>query len=127
MNTLIRISKQAGYKQTDRVSSLTVDMVDMLSNIKALKSMDRYRPLVQGLSGLLKRIKRSLVTIQLAKHGVTQGSDALVNIMTGAVAYLAYTLLGASLPEILVTGIVFFQIVNNTHKTPEAIAGCSGY
>ena len=60
MSTLIRVSKQAGYKQTDRVSSLTVDMVDMLNNIKALKSMDRYGPLVQGLSGLLKRIKRSL-------------------------------------------------------------------
>ena len=54
MNTLIRISKQAGYKQTDRVSSLTVDMVDMLNNIKALKSMDRYGLMVQGLSGLLK-------------------------------------------------------------------------
>lgn len=116
MNTLVRISKRAGYKQTDRVSSLTVDMVDMLSNIKALKSMNRYRPLVQGLSGLLKRIKRSLVTIQLAKHGVNQGSEALVSILTGAVAYSAYTLLGASLPEILVTGIVFFQIVNNITK-----------
>jgi ATP-binding cassette, subfamily C, bacterial len=116
MNTLIRISKRAGYKQTDRVSSLTVDMVDMLNNIKALKSMNRYSPLVQGLSGLLKRIKRSLVTIQLAKHGVNQGSEALVSILTGAVAYSAYTLLGASLPEILVTGIVFFQIVNNITK-----------
>jgi ATP-binding cassette, subfamily C, bacterial len=116
MNTLIRISKRAGYKQTDRVSSLTVDMVDMLNNIKALKSMNRYRPLVQGLSGLLKRIKRSLVTIQLAKHGVNQGSEALVSILTGAVAYSAYTLLDASLPEILVTGIVFFQIVNNITK-----------
>jgi ATP-binding cassette, subfamily C, bacterial len=116
MNTLIRISKQAGYKQTDRVSNLTVDMVDMLSNIKALKSMDRYRHLVQGLSGLLRRIKRSLITIQLTKHGVTQGSDALVNIMTGAVAYAAYTLFGSTLPELLVTGIVFFQIVNNLTK-----------
>ncbi len=59
-------------------------MVDMLNNIKALKSMDRYGPMVQGLSGLLKRIKRSLITIQLAKQGVTQGSDALIVLMTGA-------------------------------------------
>jgi ATP-binding cassette, subfamily C, bacterial len=116
MNTLIRVSKRAGYKQADRISSLTTEMVDMLSNIKALKSMDRYRLLVQGLSGLLRRIKRSLITIQLAKHGVTQGSDALVNIMTGAVAFAAYTLLGSTLPELLVTGIVFFQIVNNLTK-----------
>ena len=116
MSTLIRVSKQAGYKQTDRVSSLTIDMVDMLNNIKALKSMERYPLLVQGLSGLLKRIKRSLITIQLAKNGVIQGSDALVNIMTGAVAYSAYTLFGSTLPELLITGIVFFQIVNNLTK-----------
>ena len=116
LNSLIRILKRSGYKQTDRVADLTVDMVDMLSNIKALKSMDRYRQLLQGLSGHLRRIKRSLTTIQLARNGVIQGSDALLNAMTGAVVYSAYTLLGATLPELLVTGILFFQIVNNLTK-----------
>ncbi len=116
MNSLLRISKQSGYKQTDRVSNLTIDMVDMLNNIKALKSMDRYGLMVQGLSSLLKRIKRSLITIQIAKQGVTQGSDALVVLMTGAGAYAAYTYLNTSLPEMIVTGIVFFQIVSNLTK-----------
>ena len=116
MNSLLRISKRSGYKQTDRVSNLTVDMVDMLNNIKALKSMDRYGLMVQGLSGLLKRIKRSLITIQVAKQGVTQGSDALVVLMTGAGAYAAHTYLHTSLPEMIVTGIVFFQIVSNLTK-----------
>ena len=121
MNKLVRISKQAGYKQRDRVSNLTIDMVDMLNNIKALKSMDRYGPLVQGLSGLLKRIKRSLVTIQLARQGVTQGSEALVNIMTGILIYTAYVLFDSTLPELLVTGIVFFQIVNNLTKLQKQV------
>jgi ATP-binding cassette subfamily C protein len=121
MNTLVRISKQAGYKQRDRVSSLTVDMVDMLNNIKALKSMDRYGPLVEGLSGLLKRIKRSLITIQLARQGVTQGSEALLNIMTGILIYTAYVLFDASLPALLITGIVFFQIVNNLNKLQKQV------
>ena len=116
MNALIRISKRSGYKQTDRVSNLTVDMVDMLNNIKALKSMDRYGLMVQGLSGLLKRIKRSLVTIQLAKQGVNQGSDALIVFMTGVGAYAAYAYLHTTLPEMIVTGIVFFQIVSNLSK-----------
>ena len=43
--------------------------------------------------------------------------------MTGAVAYPAYTLLDSSLPELLVTGIVFFQIVNNLTKLQKQIAG----
>jgi len=121
MNFLLRISKRSGYKQTDRVSNLTVDMIDMLNNIKALKSMDRYGLMVLGLSGLLKRIKRSLVIIQLAKQGVVQGSDALIVLMTGAGAYAAYTYLHTTLPEMIVTGIVFFQIVSNLSKLQRQI------
>ena len=77
--------------------------------------------MVQGLSGLLRRIKRSLVTIHLARNGVIQGSDALQNIMTGAFIYTAYVLFGLSLPELLVTGIVFFQIINNLTKLQKQV------
>ncbi len=115
-NILISVSRRAGYKQTDRVSDLTSDMADMLNNIKALKSMDRYGPLVLGLSGLLKRIKRNLITIQLSKQGVDQGSTALIAITIGLAAYAAHRMLGASLPELAVTGLVFYQIVNNLTK-----------
>ena len=127
MNTLIRISKRAGYKQTDRVSSLTVDMVDMLNNIKALKSMNRYRPLVQGLSGLLKRIKRSLVTIELAKHGVNQGSEALVSIMTGAVRLFGLCVFRCKLARNIGDWHRILPDCQQHHKTSKAIASCSGY
>jgi ATP-binding cassette, subfamily C, bacterial len=116
LRALIKLSHSSGYKQTDRVSSLTINMVDMLGNIKALKSMNRYADMVQGLSGLLKRIKRSLINIQLAKQGLTQGSDALTNIMTGIVAYIAHAYFNTSLPELIVIGVVFFQIVSNLNK-----------
>ncbi len=116
MGILIRISRRSGYRQTDRVSSLTVDMVDMLNNIKALKSMDRYGPLVLGLSGLLNRIKRTLITIQLSRQGLIYGGDALVALITGAGAYGAHVYFNKSLPELMVTGIVFFQIVASLMK-----------
>ena len=121
MRALIRLSHRSGYKQTDRVSSLTVNMVDMLNNIKALKAMDRYSPLLAGLSGLLRRIKRSLINIQLAKQGVNQGSEALTAILTGLVAYIAHVYFKATLPELLVIGVVFFQIVSNLNKLQKQI------
>ncbi len=116
MRKLIRISRSSAYKQTDRVSSLTIDMVDMLNNIKALKSMDRYGTLVLGLSGLLKRIKRNLITIQFSKQGVIQGSDALIAILAGGMIYAAHSVLDKTLPELMITGIVFFQIISNLTK-----------
>ena len=41
--------------------------------------------------------------------------------MTGAVAYAAYTFFHSTLPELLVTGIVFFQIVNNLTKLQQQL------
>ncbi len=116
MRKLIRISRSSAYKQTDRVSGLTIDMVDMLNNIKALKSMDRYGTLVLGLSGLLKRIKRNLITIQFSKQGVIQGSDALIAILAGSMIYAAHSVFAKTLPELMITGIVFFQIISNLTK-----------
>ncbi len=116
MRKLIRISRSSAYKQTDRVSSLTIDMVDMLNNIKALKSMDRYGTLVLGLSGLLKRIRRNLITIQFSKQGVIQGSDALIAILAGSMIYAAHSVFAKTLPELMITGIVFFQIISNLTK-----------
>jgi ATP-binding cassette, subfamily C, bacterial len=121
MRALIKLSQRSGYKQTDRVSNLTVNMVDMLTNIKALKSMDRYREMLQGLSGLLRRIKRSLINIQLSKQGVSQGTDALTAIMTGLVAYIAHAYFNLTLPELIIVGIVFFQIISNLNKLQKQV------
>lgn len=115
-NVLIRSSRRAGYKQTDRVSLLTADMADMLNNIKALKSMDRYGPMVEHLSVLLQRIKRNLVSLSLSKVGIDQGSDAATAIVVGLCAFAAQRYLNASLPELLVTGLAFFQIVKSVTK-----------
>jgi ATP-binding cassette, subfamily C, bacterial len=113
---LISITRRAGFKQRDRVSLLTVNIVDMLGNIKALKAMHRYEPLLQGLSGLLKRIRRNLVTIQLAGQGVAQGSDVIIAVLVGIGGYAAHRFLNATLPELLVSGIIFFQITANVKK-----------
>jgi ATP-binding cassette, subfamily C, bacterial len=121
MKALISLSHRAGYKQTDRVSNLTVNMTDMLNNIKALKSMDRYGEMLQGLSGILKRLKRSLIDIQLSKQGMSQGSDALTAIMTGLVAFIAHAYFKSTLPELIVIGIVFFQIVTNLTKLQKQV------
>ncbi len=115
-NRLITITRRAGYKQTDRVSNLTTDIIDMLNNIKALKAMHRYQPLVDGLSGLLKRLKRSLVTIQIAGQGVAQGSDVIIAVMIGLGAYAAHRFVGATVPELLVSDVVFFQIMANVKR-----------
>jgi ATP-binding cassette subfamily C protein len=110
---LVRIARRAGFKQTDNTSGLTVIMVDMLNNIKALKTMERYAPLLGSMAKTMRKIKRSLVTRELARNGLYQASDALTVVLVGAGVYFAHIVWRTPLPELMVSGIVFFQIVSS--------------
>ncbi|MFN0194859.1 MAG: ABC transporter ATP-binding protein [Aestuariivirga sp.] len=116
MNMMIRISKRAGYKQTDRTSDLTTYMVDMLNNIKALKTMDRYGAMLGGITQVLRKLKKSLVTQQLARRGLTHGGDILIAVIVGGGVYIAHTFFRTPLPELMVGGIVFFQLLSVVSK-----------
>ncbi len=111
MNILVRVTRRAGFKQTDRTSDLTVYMVDMLNNIKPLKTMQRYDALVGNLTKTLKRLKRTLITREFARSGLNEGSDAIVAIILGAGIYLAHNKLNTPLPELAISGIIFLQII----------------
>jgi ATP-binding cassette subfamily C protein len=113
---LVAITRRAGFRQTDRTSGLTVTMVDMLNNIKALKTMDRYAPMMEGLGRTLKKLKRSLITREFARNGLEQSSDALLAILAGIGLYTAYAVWHTPLPELMVSGVVFFQIVANVAR-----------
>lgn len=118
---LIRISRKAGFKQTDRVTMLTEETVDMLQNIKALKSMHRYDAMIENLSVLLRKVKRALFTQYRAKYGLSYGNDILVAVLIGIVAWLARSYGGISLPELMVFGLMFFQVVSYVSKLMKAV------
>ena len=111
MNILVRVTRRAGFKQTDRTSDLTVYMVDMLNNIKPLKTMQRYDALLGNLTKTLKRLKRTLITREFARSGLNEGSDAIVAIILGIGIYLAHSKLNTPLPELAISGMIFFQII----------------
>lgn len=121
MGMLIRISKRAANRQTKRTSMLTVLMVDMLANIKPLKSMQRHQPMLAGISRTLKRLKSALVVRELAAAGVTQGGDATIAVLAGTGGYLAYTFWQVPLPEMIVSAIVFFQIISITSRVQRSL------
>ena len=116
LGRLIRVSRRAGYKQTDRTAGLTVLMIDMLSNIKPLKSMQRQDATLGVISATLKRLKRTLKTREMAKAGLNQGGDTVIAALVGLGAYTAYTFWHVPLPELVVSGIIFFQIISLTSK-----------
>ncbi len=108
---VVSISKRAGYKQIDRTAALTSDMVDLVHNLKSLKAMHRYDPMIVGLTDLARRLKRALYTQNLAKFALHYGNDALMAIFVGAAAWFAVVRAGIPIQELLVLGALFIQVI----------------
>ena len=108
---LVTAARKSGNKVTNRVADFTADMIDVMHNIKALKSMDRYGPLVDKLGLQLRKIKRSLLQGNAARAGLTYGNDALTAILIAISAYLAHSFGNATVPELTVLGLLFYQLI----------------
>lgn len=116
LNWLVKVSRRAGYKKADRVSNLTTFVADLISNFKPLKAMHRYDNLVLELGTMLRRLRKALMTREIARQGLVQGSELLVTLALGVGAYLAITYAQASLAELVVLGVVFFQMITIINK-----------
>jgi ATP-binding cassette, subfamily C, bacterial len=124
---LVSISRRSGYKQSDRLGTMTTDIVEMLHNMKALKSMHRYGPLLAHMDHVLERLKRSLYAASLSRNGLTYGNDLLVTALIGGGAYLAHVKGNVSIPELFVFGVLFFQVVSYASKLQKQIQLAAQY
>jgi ATP-binding cassette subfamily C protein len=116
MSMLVTVTRKAGLRQTMRTAELSRLMVDMLNNIKPLKSMARDQKMLAGLEHTLRRLRRNLVTREISKQGLNQGSDFLIAFVVGAGVYVASTWWKTPLPELIVSGIIFYQLVATISK-----------
>ena len=116
LNGLIGVSRRAGYRLTDGTARLTMLMADTLANVKPLKSMGRHHATQAKMSETLKRLRHTLVTREIAKAGLSQGSDIVLAILIGAGLYLGHVFGNTPLPELVISGIGFFQIISITTR-----------
>ncbi len=124
---LVKISRNAGYKQSDRIGIITSDTVEMLQNIKALKTMSRYESLLVHLDHVLARLKKSLYASILSRYGLTYGNDLLVTLLVGLGAYISHVKAGISVPEMFVFGVLFFQVVSYASKMQKQVQLAAQY
>ncbi len=118
---LVKISRRSGFKQSQRLGTMTTDIVEMLHNMKALKSMHRYGPLLGHMDEVLQRLKKSLYAASLSRYGLTYGNDLLVTLLIGGGAYVAHMKAGVSIPELFVFGVLFFQVVSYASKLQKQV------
>ena len=113
---IIRVSRKAGYKQSDRTATLTSDMVDLVQNMKSLKAMHRYDPMIESLSALVKRLRRTLYVQNIARFGLVYGNDIMMVSILAAASWFAVRVAGIAIEQLVVIGILFFQVMSYMSK-----------
>jgi ATP-binding cassette, subfamily C, bacterial len=113
---LVRVTRNAGAKVSNRTALVTEDMLDLLKNIKPLKAMNRYDGAIKDLTSRLTKLRKSLFKVMLATYGLQYGTDTALVIVLALAAYATTVFGKISLSELTVLGILFFQIINYTNK-----------
>ena len=112
----VRVARRSGYKQTGRMTDIVNYMVDLMANIKPLKAMQRQKPMLESINRVSLKLQRSFIRRELAKAGLARGSDSLRAIVAASGIYVGSELLQVPFPELLVSAIVFNQLVTVVSK-----------
>jgi ATP-binding cassette, subfamily C, bacterial len=109
-------SYQSGLKHLRRTADLVALLVDTLSNLKALKTMNRKEPVVALMVKHSDGAQRARLRQELLKSGLQNSQDALTAIIFGTSLYFAATVLHMPFAELVGVGVLVFRIVSTFSK-----------
>ncbi len=110
LSGLIKLGRRSGYKQIDRTAQLVTHLSDAVGNIKPIKTMNREDHFLAYSANKIRALKRSLINQALAREGLYYGGDLLSAIVIGLGVYVAAVYWRIPLPEMVVSGVIFFQV-----------------
>ncbi|NNE23854.1 MAG: ABC transporter ATP-binding protein [Rhizobiales bacterium] len=110
LSGLIKLGRRAGYKQTDRTAELVAHLSDALGNIKPIKTMNRQEHFLAYSARKIQSLKRALVNQAISREGLYYGGDLLSALVIGLGVYMAGVYWLIPLPELVVIGVIFFQV-----------------
>lgn len=112
MNGLTRISRRAGYKQTDRTSELVTYVSDALNNIKPLRTMARQSAFAALFARKIRSLNKALRVRAIAKQALINGEEFILFFALGIGGYLAAVVWQVPVAELGLMAIVFFNVIN---------------
>jgi ATP-binding cassette subfamily C protein len=110
---LVRMAKQAGLRETTRTRELLVFLTDAFNSIKPLKAMAKqghFAALCDAkIRSLNKALRRQITTIEARRNL----EEILTAICLGGAFYVAVSVYGYTLSEVLVVGVLLSQTTRN--------------
>ncbi len=116
LHFLVRISKKAGRRQTERTSELVIYLSDALSNIKPLKAMAKSGKFANLFDRKIEQLKRALRRQVVSQYALKNLEEMLVAIAVGIGFFFATTHWDVPVSQLLVMGVLLFQAVSSVGK-----------
>ncbi|HEY9549919.1 MAG TPA: ABC transporter ATP-binding protein, partial [Kiloniellaceae bacterium] len=116
LHFLVRVSKKAGRRQTQRTSELVIYLSDALSNIKPLKAMAKAGKFENLFNLKIDQLKRALRRQVVSEYALKNMEEMLVATAIGLGFYFATTRWSVPVSQLLVMGLLLFQAVSSVGK-----------
>lgn len=116
LHFLVRISKKAGRRQTERTSELVIYLNDALSNIKPLKAMAKSGKFANLFDRKIDQLNRSLRRQVVSQHALKNLEEMLVAIAAGIGFFFATTFWDVPVSQLMVMGVLLYQAVSSVGK-----------
>lgn len=116
LNHYVNVARKSGYQQTDRMMKLMNYTIDLMANIKPLKTMDRQGPMLAAVNALSVKLQSAFLKRELSKAALSRGSDSMKAIVAAVGIYVANVHLKIPFADLIVSAIVFNQILSITSK-----------
>jgi ATP-binding cassette subfamily C protein len=131
LHFLVRISRKAGWRQTQRSKELATLLVDSLNNIKPLKAMAKEDEYASFLDRKIASLKKAMRRQQISQDALKNGSEALATVFLGIGFFLALAVWDVPLVELVVVGVLLKRTSNGITKLQslfqQAVAAESPY
>ncbi len=121
MYKLVMFARESGQKQWERAGLLGSKVQDAVGNMKAIKSMNRGGTFSSLFDNLVGELRRAYFALVFARHALAYGQDIMVAISVTAGFYVGTQIVEIPLSDMLVLGIIYFQVITLVKKIQEQL------
>lgn len=121
MYKLVMFARESGKKQWERAGILGSKVQDAVGNMKAIKSMNRGGTFSSLFDNLVGELRKAYFALVFSRHALGYGQDIMVAISVTAGFYVGTQVVKIPLSDMLVLGIIYFQVITLVKKIQEQL------
>jgi ATP-binding cassette, subfamily C, bacterial len=121
LRTLTRAAHLAGRERQRAMRGLVVELNDVLAGFKPLKAMHRHTGLISELIKDTKRLRKAINGLVVTETLSLGLPDLIQTYLLAAGAFLAASVLGSPIDQVVVAGLISFQLMGTIARVRRAL------